>query len=77
MKLIKDYILVEILKCKFTTFSCGQINKGEQDFFTHLSLCSFWDLSSQTRHRIQAPGSEGAESNHWTTKEFPKNRIFD
>ena len=33
-------------------------------------LCDLWDLISQTRDRTHAPCSEGAESNHWTAREF-------
>ena len=32
---------------------------------------SLQDLSSSTRDRTQAPGSESAKSNHWTAREFP------
>ena len=35
------------------------------------TLHSLWDFSSPTRNLTQAFGSESANSNHWTAREFP------
>ena len=40
-------------------------------YFIFLAMpCGLWDLSSQTRHRTQAPAVKAPSPNHWTTKEF-------
>ena len=45
---------------------------GETGFFL-AAQSGLWDLSSLTRDRAQALGSESAESNNWTAREFPGN----
>ena len=40
-------------------------------FFSPATPSSLWDVSSLTRDRTRAPGSESMSPNHWTSREVP------